>query len=246
MAQSEINSSFMAVDSLFDFQSAGKSFGTRDVLQAFDLKIDRGDFVVLLGPSGCGKSTVLRLLAELEPLSQGELRRGTFNGLSFVFQDPRLLPWRTVEENVLLPFELLHQPAADPQPWLEKVGLWESRHLFPHQLSGGMRMRAALTRALITNPDVLLMDEPLGALDEVTREDLQVFIRDLWFERRCTVIFVTHSMREAVAMGERIVIMSRKHGLILHDERIDRVKDQPAELVARLSMRFRSGFQEER
>lgn len=233
---------------LFQFQNAVKSFGERTVLDDFNWGIREGDFVVLLGPSGCGKSTVLRLLAGLEDLSSGALRSPLAPNLSFVFQDPRLLPWRTVEENVLLPFELRRSPAPDPRYWLEKVGLWDARSLYPHQLSGGMRMRASLARALMTEPDVLLLDEPLAALDEVTREDLQEFLRGLWLEKRFTTVFVTHSLREASVLAERLVIMSRGGGKILHDERlnISRSGSELQDTVERLSDRFRHVLREDR
>jgi len=238
---------------LFQFHQASKSFGPSVVLENLNLRIQPGEFLVLLGPSGCGKSTVLRLLAGLEDLSAGKLDKAQTPNLSYVFQDPRLLPWRSVCENVLLPFELLRKPAPNPKPWLEKVGLWEARDLYPHQLSGGMRMRASLARALITNPDILLLDEPLSSLDEVTREELQDFLRQLWSEKSFTTIFVTHSLREAVFLGQRLVIMGRDHGKILHDDPLPELKrdgetrssGEFQALVHQLTARFRAALRED-
>lgn len=191
-------------------------FDERVVLLDVNLKIKKGDFVCLLGPSGCGKSTLLRLLAKLLPPTSGEIHRepGT---ISFVFQEPRLLPWRTVEENVLLPFELRNQPPKNPEAVLRQVGLWEARALFPHQLSGGMKQRAAIARALITEPDLLLMDEPFSALDESLRYDLEDLLRRQWSRRKMTVVFVTHSIAESVYLGERILLMSRSGGRFVRD-----------------------------
>lgn len=222
-------------------------FDARPLLENVDLTIEPGDFVCLLGASGSGKSTLLRLMAGLLAPNSGKLQRSP-GPLSFVFQEPRLLPWRTVRENVLLPFEFPSAgPARDPEELLRRVGLWEFRGLFPHQLSGGMKQRAAIARALITEPELLLMDEPFSALDEATRYDLEDLLRDLWSRRRMTLVFVTHSIPESVFLGERILLMSRQGGRFLVDrrtslgERDSELRTQPAfnEMVRDLSRTLR-------
>ncbi|MBX2986475.1 MAG: ABC transporter ATP-binding protein [Bdellovibrionaceae bacterium] len=194
-------------------------FGDRLILRDLNFSIQPGEFVCLLGPSGCGKSTLLRLLAGLLAPTAGEIQR-TPGPLSFVFQEPRLLAWRTVRENVLLPFELLKSPPADPEPILRRLGMWEARDLFPHELSGGMKQRTAIARALITKPQMLLMDEPFSALDEGTRHDLENLLRELWQKDGFTLVFVTHSVPEAVFLGERILVMGRRAGNFLLDQKL--------------------------
>lgn len=199
-------------------QGLGLRFGERWILQDLDLEITAGDFVCLLGPSGCGKSTLLRLLSGLLQPSTGSIEK-TAGSVSFVFQEPRLLPWRTVRENVLLPFEILGEPAPNPEEILRTVDLWQARDYFPHQLSGGMKQRASIARALMTKPKLLLMDEPLSALDEATRENLEGLLRNLWQTQKMTLIFVTHSIPESVFLGERLLLMSRQQGRFVIDER---------------------------
>jgi len=180
-------------------------------LDEVQFAIRRGELVTLVGPSGCGKSTLLRLIAGLaEPTSgtlkvaglpAGEARRAQLQ-VGFVFQDATLLPWRNVVENVRLPLELLKIPAAEQdlriRESLKMVGLEDSAHLHPSQLSGGMRMRVSLIRALAPRPDLLLLDEPFGALDEITRQRLNEELLDLWLRQRWTGLFVTHNVFEAV------------------------------------------------
>lgn len=217
-------------------------FGARRVLRHVDLLVPEGQLTCLLGPSGCGKSTLLRVAAGLLSPSLGRVERAS-ERLSVVFQEPRLLPWLRVRENVALPFRLRGQPAPDPRPWLERVGLAEAAELYPHELSGGMKQRVAIARALITEPQLLLMDEPFSALDEATREDLEVLLRGLWAERRMTILFVTHSLSEAVFLGERILVMARDQGRWLADvEGLLEPRDESfrhaaptRELLARLS-----------
>lgn len=193
-------------------------FGDRSVLRDVNLRIAPGDFICLLGPSGCGKSTLLRLLAGLLEPTKGEVRRDSA-ATSFVFQEPRLLPWRTVLENVLLPFELQGQRPKKIESVLRRVGLWDARGLFPHELSGGMKQRTAIARALVTDPEVLLMDEPFSALDEALRYDLEDLLREQWSEKKMTMVFVTHSIPEAVYLGERVLLMGREQGAFLADRR---------------------------
>lgn len=217
-------------------------FGARRVLRHVDLLVPEGQLACLLGPSGCGKSTLLRVAAGLLAPTAGRVERVS-EKLSFVFQEPRLLPWLRVRENVVLPFRLRGEPAPDPGPWLQRVGLLDAAELYPHELSGGMKQRVAIARALITEPTLLLMDEPFSALDEATREELEALLRGLWAERGMTLLFVTHSLPEAVFLGERILVMARDQGRWLADvgglldPRDESFRRQPAtqDLIARLS-----------
>ncbi len=233
-----------------------KSFGSRKVIEDLDLQIQAGAFVSLMGPSGCGKSTILRLLAELEPLSSGQISHSKEN-LSLVFQEANLLAWRTALENVLLPFEINPQLSVTPEDErkeralraLQQVGLQDASSLFPHQLSGGMKMRAALARALVTRPRLLLLDEPFAALDEMTRFELQIQLRNLWIQDKMTVVFVTHSITEAVFLADRIVCLKAPGAKILLDHKVDlpiertntlRTTSQYNQQVETISMRLRS------
>jgi len=188
-------------------------------------QIDAGQFVSIVGPSGCGKSTLLRLIAGLVAPSSGQLsvagqnptaarRRGA--KLSFVFQDPTLLPWRTVEGNVRLPLELRRverdKRRARVAAVLELVGLTDFAKRFPNELSGGMRMRVSLARALVTEPEMLLLDEPFAALDDITRQALNEELMRLWALRRWTGVFVTHNIAEAVFLSQRILVMTPRPG----------------------------------
>jgi NitT/TauT family transport system ATP-binding protein len=204
------------------------SDGHRTVaLTDVDLTIRKGEFVSLIGPSGCGKTTLLRLIADLEHATAGTL---TVNGLSaaearqqraygYVFQAPALYPWRTVERNVMLPLEVMRLPRAERQrraaQVLDLVGLAEFRRRFPWQLSGGMQQRASIARALSFEPNLLLMDEPFGALDEITRDGLTLHLHQLWHRTGLTAVFVTHSVLEAVFLSTRIVVMSSRPGRVV-------------------------------
>jgi NitT/TauT family transport system ATP-binding protein len=198
------------------------------VLDGITLTADRGDFVSLIGPSGCGKSTLLRLLAGLTPLSSGSVRldgmapEAAREIMSFIFQDATLLPWRTVRSNVELGLELEGRtPVAQRREisasMLELVGLSDVAHLHPRQLSGGMRMRVSIARALATRPRILLMDEPFGALDEMTRDLLNEELLRLREQERFTTFFVTHSVSEAVFLSTRILVLAAKPGRIAHE-----------------------------
>ncbi len=195
-----------------------------------DLSIDAGEFLAVLGPSGCGKSTLLRMIARLSATSGGRIvtEPEQFQ-TAFVFQDAHLLPWRTVLDNTALPLELLGTKRGErhtkARAVLAQVGLAEAEARYPAQLSGGMRMRVSLARALITEPRLLLLDEPFAALDEITRFNLEVQLRDLWQRRGMTVIFVTHSISEAAFLANRAVVLARRGGKI----RLDRVIDLPGE-----------------
>lgn len=189
------------------------------VLDDISLTIPSGGFLTLLGPSGCGKSTVLRLVAGLTQPTSGEIQfsEGAAANRSFVFQDPTLLPWRTVWQNVALPFLLGDDSTNDAQieNVLSLVGL-DSRHWgkYPRELSGGMSMRVSIARALVTNPQVLLLDEPFAALDELRRQQLNEDLLKIWSELQCTTLFVTHNVSEAVFLGQQVAIMQTDPGRI--------------------------------
>jgi NitT/TauT family transport system ATP-binding protein len=191
-----------------------------------DLSIDAGEFLAVLGPSGCGKSTLLRMIARLLVTNAGRIvtEPEEFQ-TAFVFQDASLLPWRTVLDNAALPLELMGVGREDrharARAMLTQVGLADAEERYPAQLSGGMRMRVSLARALVTEPRLLLMDEPFAALDEITRFNLEVQLRDLWQRRGMTVIFVTHSISEAAFLANRAVVLARRGGRIRLDRRIE-------------------------
>ncbi len=192
-----------------------------------DLEVRAGEFVAILGPSGCGKSTLLRLIAGLDAPQGGEVVVcGADAGagrerLAYVFQDAHLLPWRSVQRNVELPLELAGadraRRAAAAARCIAQVGLAEAAARYPAQLSGGMRMRASLARALVTDPDLLLLDEPFAAVDEITRQRLDEQLYGLWAERRLTVVFVTHSIAEAAFLARRIVVLSPRPARVVAD-----------------------------
>jgi NitT/TauT family transport system ATP-binding protein len=196
-------------------------------LGPIDLDVRKGEFVSLLGPSGCGKSTALRLIAGLSAPTSGTVRvsdRGAARSIGFVFQEPTLMPWTSVRENVRLPLKLAHVPRAEADARvtnaLAQVGLAEFADTFPRQLSGGMKMRVSLARALVTDPDILLMDEPFAALDEITRFKLNNDLLALWRNLRKTVVFVTHSVFESVYLSQRLIVMTPRPGRIAAEFRI--------------------------
>ena len=195
-----------------------KNFGVLPVLNAISFKIFEGELIAVLGPSGCGKTTLLRSVAGLLPFSSGRILVKGLDvagmqspDIGVVFQEPRLLPWRTTYENIRLPFELNrnHTEVDDAiDSALDLVGLSEFKDAYPHELSGGMRSRAALARALAPDPRILLMDEPLTGLDVKTREELQDEIIRIWEKKRISLLWVTHSPEEAVYLADRIIILS--------------------------------------
>ncbi|MBH1957679.1 MAG: ABC transporter ATP-binding protein [Burkholderiales bacterium] len=217
-------------------------------LSNIDLRIEEGEFVALIGPSGCGKTTLLRVIADLEPISAGTVR---VNGVSphdarmaraygYVFQAPALFPWRTVLANVMLPLQIQGTGAAKSRliamEQLARVGLGGFEKKYPWQLSGGMQQRASIARALAFEPRILMMDEPFGALDEITRDRLNEQLQQLWQKERRTVVFVTHSIAEAVYLSTRIVVMSPRPG------RIVKVIDSPLPDERRLGLRDTQAF----
>jgi NitT/TauT family transport system ATP-binding protein len=199
-------------------------------LGPIDLEVREGEFVSLLGPSGCGKSTALRLIAGLSAPTSGTV--GVVHhdaqpgrSIGFVFQEPTLMPWTSVRENVRLPLKLAHVPQdeADARVGaaLAQVGLAEFADAYPRELSGGMKMRVSLARALVTDPDILLMDEPFAALDEITRFKLNNDLLTLWRNLRKTVVFVTHSVFESVYLSQRVIVMTPRPGRIAAEFHID-------------------------
>jgi len=203
----------------------GKSFagGARQVtaLIDFSLEVMPREFICILGASGCGKSTLLRLIADLLPVSTGTIVRDPLvsarGGIGMVFQRPALLPWRTVLRNVMAPAEVLDLKIEARQlalALIDQVGLGGFEEALPHQLSGGMQQRVSIARALLSNPPLLLMDEPFGALDALTREQMNLDLLDVWSETHKTVILVTHNIEEAVFLSDRIVVMAPRPGRI--------------------------------
>jgi NitT/TauT family transport system ATP-binding protein len=209
-------------------------------LQNVSMRVDKGEFVSLLGPSGCGKSTLLRLVSGLTPLTSGTI---AVNGMtpvnarelmSFIFQDATLLPWRSVEQNVGLGLELEHAARAVRREkvaqMLELVGLTHVAQRYPRQLSGGMKMRVSIARALVSRPRILLLDEPFAALDEMSRDRLNEELLRLYLEQHWTVLFVTHSVAEAVFLSTRIVILAPHPGRIAHVVPVDLSWPRTAEM----------------
>src|SRR5271154_254625 len=211
-----------------EFDSVTKSFGPgRLVLQSVDLRVLKREFVTVIGPSGCGKSTVLRLISGLTPATAGTIRVDGMTPvnaretISFIFQDATLLPWRTVKQNVGLGLELERVAAKRRDEkvasLLQLVGLEDVAAAYPRELSGGMKMRASIARALATNPRLLLMDEPFAALDEMTRDRMNEELLRLREEQQWTAVFVTHSVAEAVFLSGRILILAPHPGRLAHD-----------------------------
>ena len=222
----------------------GHRYGTTEVLRGIDIAIGEGEIVCIVGPSGCGKSTLLRMLGGLEQategrvLLEGEPPKGSLNPITYIFQDFALLPWRTVEGNIRLVLED-HRlgekaTAAIVADVLERTRLSEFGKALPRQLSGGMKQRVAIARALAVRPAVLLLDEPLSALDSQTRELLMDDLVDLWLRERFSACYVTHNLAEAVRLGHRVHVLSRRPGTIRETVEIDMPLAERAERAAEL------------
>lgn len=246
----------MAETSVLELKNIQKKFDEREVLSSVNLQLQAGEFLCLLGPSGCGKSTLLRLMAGLEEPSAGEIKR-TSSEFGFVFQEAQLLAWRNVLENTRLPLELQKKLSLEEQnkkthAVIEKVQLKGSDTLYPHELSGGMKMRVSIARALSSSPKVLFMDEPFSALDEVTRFSLQKQLRELCEKENLTVVFVTHSTYEAAFLADRVLMMSTKQGQFILNEKLSytqaraeglRTSPEYQTVIAKLSQKMQEAFQ---
>ncbi|GAC1578734.1 MAG: ABC transporter ATP-binding protein [Polyangiales bacterium] len=235
-----------AVEPAIELRDVRRSFAAREgarttrsgaasveVIDSVSLRIEQGSFVALIGPTGCGKSTLLRIIAGLDRADAGDIRVAD-REIAYVFQDAHLLPWRTVAQNVSLPLELRNVPERDRAPAvqraLEDVELADAADRTPSELSGGMRMRVSIARALVTRPRLLLMDEPFAALDEITRHRLDQRLRHLFHLRRFTVLFVTHAIFEATFLADRAVVFSRRPARIVHDDVINLPRDRSTSL----------------
>lgn len=243
-------------------RGAGKEFGGKPfggnrknigmrALAPIDLTVSKGELITLLGPSGCGKSTLLRLMAGLASPSEGDLRwwgggleavGSAERRLVFVFQNPTLMPWARVMANVSLPLILAGMPTgqanAAAQRALDQVGLRGFERHYPREISGGMQMRVSIARAMVTEPNLLLMDEPFGALDEISRNKLDGELLEWWRAQALTIVFVTHSIYEAVFLSTRVLVMSARPGQILREVTID--EPYPRDDAFRGSQRFAS------
>lgn len=221
-------------------------------------EVPAGQFAAILGPSGCGKTSLLRMIAGLDQASSGTLQVAAAHeagGISYVFQDPTLLPWARVRDNVSLPLRVLGHPRAEIErrvtPALDALGLAPFARAYPGELSGGLRMRVSVARALVTHPRILLMDEPFAALDEITRSRLNDDLLALWRSQGFTALFVTHSVYEAVYLSQRVLVMSARPGRVIADLSIDlphprhpdlRLTPGYAELCRRASAALESGY----
>ncbi len=239
-------------------EQVDKRYATRDgsvyALGSTDLRVAQGEFVVLLGPSGCGKTTLLRMIGGLIAPSRGRLRimerdlwhgetrlASAVSGLGMVFQEANLFPWLTIEDNIALPLELKGTSKSERRARARQlaglVGISGFEMRWPYELSGGMRQRAAIARALAHDPDILLMDEPFGALDALTRDAMNIELQTIWTETRKTIVLVTHSIIEAVFLADRVVLLSPRPG------RIDSVVDVPFPRPRSLDVQTLEGFQ---
>jgi NitT/TauT family transport system ATP-binding protein len=231
LAGLEAQPSLVPTAPVVELSGVGKRFASGvEALDGIDLAVGRGEFVSLVGPSGCGKSTLLRIVAGLTPPTRGACRLSLggmpdeaipAGRIGFVFQDPTLMPWSTVAGNIELPFRIAGRVGSEERDRaaaaLRAVGLVGFERAYPHQLSGGMRMRVSIARALATDPELLLLDEPFAALDEITRFALNDDLLRLWEARRPTVLFVTHSVFESVYLSTRIAVLTARPGRIAAD-----------------------------
>ena len=247
---SEASAASLSPPNIVDFRSVTKRFGSLTVIRDVTFSVpdlpEKGEFIAILGPSGCGKSTVLRLIAGLRPhfpasegtvLVSGAPVKPPASDRSMVFQDYTAFDNRTVEDNVAFGLECRGVPTGErrarAREWIAKVGLDVTRdsHKYPSQLSGGMRQRVAIARTLILSPRIILMDEPFGALDPTTRLHMQELLVELWRDAQATVFFVTHSIEEAVYLGDRVYVFSSSPGTIIHEMTIPPPSHPPKEML---------------
>lgn len=225
-------------NALLRLESVGKTFAGRVALQNVSLALAAGEILTLLGPSGCGKTTILRLIAELAEPDSGTIKRAGLldapGRLGYVFQDATLMPWASAESNVALPLILQGMARRNARmraaEMLETVGLQDSLRAVPHELSGGMKMRVALARALVTEPALLLMDEPFAALDEIARHALNDEMLRLVRARNASVLFVTHSVAEAAYLSDRVAVLSHRPGRVMTEFKMPWGRERPAQL----------------
>lgn len=233
--------------SIVNVQNITKQYSNGTVaLSDVSLDIEKGRFISILGPSGCGKSTLLRCIAGLEDITSGRLvingveSSGTPEGVGMVFQTDALLKWRTVKGNLRLPLEFAKKNIKNYESKIEQLleltGLGQFGDRYPHQLSGGMRQRAAICRALVDDPSILLMDEPFSALDAYTRDQMNEELQRIWLETKSTILFVTHGIPEAVLLGDIVVVMSPRPGRIAEIIEID--IPRPRSLAVRATKKF--------
>ena len=241
----------LAVTKFVELQRVWLRYGDENgtlALRGTTLAVERGEFVAVVGPSGCGKSSLMKVVTGLWPPSAGSVKvdgepvTAPLSCVGMAFQNPTLLPWRTSLDNVMLPLEIVQPHSkrlrrnraayeAKALELLALVGLAGFERIFPWQLSGGMQQRAQLCRALIHEPSLLMLDEPFGALDMFTREELWVSLQDLWMARRPTVMLVTHDLREAVFLADRVLVMSPRPGRIVAERRIELPRPRTPEMV---------------
>lgn len=223
-------------------EGASKYYQTRTgsvhALDNVSLEVRDGEFLCILGPSGCGKSTLLWSMGGLHELTRGEIRLGAEKivkphpEIAMIFQDANLLPWRNLAANIALPFELKRKPVDQKRidMLLKRVNLWGFESKFPRELSGGMQQRASIVRSLSVDPSLLLMDEPFGALDAFTRDEMNLLIQEIWMETGKTIVFVTHSISEAIFLADRVAVMSARPGRIAAIFDIDIPRPRPVDI----------------
>lgn len=231
---------------MISINELNKTYQTQDgneiqALANVNLEIAKGEFITIVGPSGCGKTTLLKILAGIMSATSGQVQinkkplTGPSKQLGVVFQEPLLLPWRTVLENVMVPIEVqklsVNTYHREAMKLLELVGLRGFENKYPKELSGGMQQRVGIARALVHDPDLLLMDEPFGALDAMTREQLNLDLLSIWSEKKKTIILITHSIAEAVFLGDRIVAMSSRPGRIADVIDVDLCRPRQLEVI---------------
>ncbi|MDU9006356.1 ABC transporter ATP-binding protein [Sedimentitalea todarodis] len=220
--------------------NAGKRYGSFEALLNCSFDVPANTIVSIVGPSGCGKTTLLWSMSGLHDLTQGQVLldgtaiSGPHPDIGLVFQDANLLPWRNLMDNILFPFEIKH--AKPDTEWidhlLDRVGLKGFETRFPRELSGGMQQRASIVRALSLRPQVLLMDEPFGALDAFTREEMNKLVEEIWLETKTTIVFITHSIEEAIFLSDRVVVLTQRPGQVLSDYSVDLPRPRTLETMS--------------